>query len=333
MDERYARQTVLREIGSEGQRSLGQAIVLIVGTGALGTTQASLLARAGIGRIVLVDRDVVELSNLQRQVLFDEGDIGLPKAIAARDHLKRINSSIEVTAEVTDFNHTNAERLAKQVGVVLDGTDNMETRYLINDVCVHLGIPWIYGGAVGTSGLTFSIVPGGPCLRCIFPQPPEPGELPTCDTYGILNTVPAAIAARQATECIKIIMGQKPSERMTSLDLWNNDVRDIEITKNPKCPACGEHRYEFLNASGLRHYASMCGRNAVQIIPKSERRIQLDGLAERLRQAGKVETKAGVLLFKAFDAELLIFEDGRAIVKGTNNPARARTLFSRYIGD
>lgn len=331
--DRYARQIVLPEIGKGGQEKLGRSKVLVVGVGALGTSQASFLARAGVGKLILVDRDIVELNNLQRQVLFDEGDVDSPKATAAKEHLKHVNSTIDIEAKLVDFNFSNAEEIIAPVDVVLDATDNMETRYLINDACVKLGRPWIYGGAVGTSGLVLSVVPNGPCLRCIFPQPPGTGELPTCDTAGVLNTLPAIIAGYQVTECFKMLTGQQPSPKLLSVSLWSREVREIAVAKDPTCVTCSERKFEFLHPERKKLYTSICGRNAVQILPERKQEISLAQLAEKLGGAGTIDLKPKVLFFKAGEFDLTIFEDGRVLVKGTNDPVRAKTVFSKYIGD
>lgn len=331
--DRYARQIILPEIGKEGQKRLLNSTVLVVGVGALGTFQASFLARSGIGRIVLLDRDIVELNNLQRQVLFDETDVGKSKALAAEEHLKRVNSSIEIDTKVTDFNSTNAEQIVQSVDVVIDGTDNMDTRYLINDICVKLRKPWVYGGAVGTYGIVLPIMPGGPCFRCIFSHPPEAGDLPTCDTAGVLNTIPAVVAALQVTECFKILLGQSPSKKMLSIDLWTHETREVVIAKDVNCPACSANQFEFLEPKSKKLYTSLCGRDAVQIVPDKSISLSLEQLAEKLEKAGEVKKETGVLFFKTDNVDLIVFEDGRTIVKGTKDEMRAKSLFSKYIGD
>jgi len=331
--DRYARQIALPEIGKEGQEKLGRSKVVVVGVGALGTSHASFLARAGVGKLILVDRDIVELNNLQRQVLFDEGDVDSPKVTAAKEHLNCINSAIDIEAKLVDFNFSNAEEIVAPADVILDATDNMETRYLINDACVKLARPWIYGGAVGTSGLVFSVVPNGPCLRCIFPQPPGTGDLPTCDTAGVLNTLPAIIAGYQVTECFKMLTWQQPSPKLLSVSLWSREAREIAVAKDPTCVTCSERKFEFLNPTRKKLYTSICGRNAIQILPERKQKISLAQMAEKLGGAGTVDLKPNVLFFKAGEFDLTIFEDGRVLVKGTNDPVRAKTIFSKYVGD
>jgi len=333
MQERYSRQEALPEIGKDGQALLGKAKIMIIGLGALGTAQATYLARAGIGELILIDRDIVELNNLHRQMLFDEDDIDKPKAVAAKDHISRINNDVKISAHVAEFNASIAEKLVSSVDLVLDGTDNMETRYLINDVCVKLGKAWIYGGAVGTFGMMLPIIPNGLCLRCIFPEIPSPGNLPTCDTAGILNTLPPVIAAFQVTEAIKIILDREVSSNLLIIDMWTQDIRNMIIGKDDSCPACGKRRYDFLNAKNRRAYLKMCGRNAVQILPKESLKIPLASLRDRLEKVGRVEMKSDVLFFAVDENELVIFSDGRTIVRGTDNPVKARALFSKYVGD
>lgn len=333
-EDRYARQVILKEIGKEGQDKLAESCVLVIGVGALGTFHASFLARAGIGRIILLDRDIVELNNLQRQVLFDENDIGTPKAIAAKDHIEGVNSSISVDAMVKDFNPMNAEELVNSdIDIILDGTDNMDVRYLINDISVRKKIPWVYGGAVGTSGIVYSIKPEGPCLRCIFPQPPNAGDLQTCDTAGVLNTLPGVISGLQVTECFKILLGQESSKRILTVDLWTGEFRSVDVIKDDNCPACSQNVFEFLFPEKRKLYTSLCGRNAVQIVPEERQRISLEQLATKLQLVGSVNMKSSVLFFKTKDADIVIFQDGRAIIRGTNDATQARIIFSKYIGD
>lgn len=335
-DDRYSRQRVLAEIGAEGQQRLADASVLLVGCGALGSVQSELLVRAGIGAIRIVDRDVVEEHNLQRQVLFDEGDAaaGLPKAEAAVRKLRRINSAARIEGLVTDMTSHNIERLMADADVVVDGTDNFETRYLINDACVKHGKPWIYGGVVSTTGMTLTVVPGkGPCLRCLFPDPPPVGSLPTCETAGILNTLPTVIASLQATEAIKLIVGDEPEQcRLFTMNLWDRSFHAMAIAKNRDCPCCGKAQFDFLEAESVSWTRALCGRNAVQISPPQPTQLYLEDLSKRLRHVGKV-TRTGLLLqLDINDYRLLVFPDGRAIVKGTADETVARTLYAKYLG-
>jgi len=336
-EERYARQIRLAEIGAEGQARLMASSVLVLGCGALGSNLASLLTRAGVGRIRIVDRDILELNNLQRQVLFDEADVkqGLPKAEAAARKLRRVNSGVEVEAQVADATPRNIERLLGGINVVVDATDNLETRYLLNDACVKLGTPWVYGGVVGTTGMTLSIVPGqGPCLRCVFPNPPPAGSLPTCETQGILGTLPAAIAAVQATEAIKLLCGADRSPHLLSINLWSQVVQQIQVLRDEACPACVERRFAFLEQESTAWVSTLCGRNAIQITPAGEARLDLEELSRALAALGAVSYNGLLLQFtpKESPHELVLFPDGRVLIRGTTDEAIARTLYARYVG-
>ncbi len=241
--ERYSRQTLLKEIGEGGQTKISAAKAVIVGCGALGTYTASLLTRAGVGRILIADRDNVELSNLQRQILFSEQDVGEPKASTAERLLKQVNSEIEITSTMTDIGVDNVEDLVDGATVVVDATDNMQTRFVVNDACVKLGIPWVYGGAVGTSGMVFSIVPTGPCLRCVFPTLPPAGQLPTCNTVGIVNSLPSVVASLEVTEALKVMLGEKTTPELMIIDVWHGDLQKIRVKRNPDCESCGKRHY------------------------------------------------------------------------------------------
>ena len=260
-ENRYARQELLKELGRDGQRRLCGSAVLLVGCGGLGSSIATLLVRAGLGRLRIADRDVVELKNLHRQLLYDEQDVArrVPKAEAARRRLVQGNSSVVVEARVVDVAPHNVRDLATGVDLVIDGTDNVETRYLLNDVCLELRRPWIYGGAVGVTGMTFNVFPGeGPCLRCVFPEPPPPGSLPTCDTVGVLNTLPAMIGALQATEAIKILTAPAAaSRRLVVVDAWQQSQEVIDIKRDPGCPACGSGRRDFLDGNEITSLARL----------------------------------------------------------------------------
>jgi adenylyltransferase/sulfurtransferase len=268
-EDRYSRQVLLPEIGRQGQSKLGKSKAVVIGCGALGTNALSFLVRAGVGQVVVVDRDVVELSNLQRQALFEEADVGHPKARVAERRLKGVNSQIEVRGIVADVSHANIESLIKGATVVLDATDNMDTRFLVNDACVKHGIPWVYAGAVGVTGMVMPVVKGGPCLRCIFPNLPQPGQLPTCDTVGIVNTLPAVVAAFEVTEAFKIMQGKDPVRGLMVVDVWQGEVQRIKAMKNPSCGTCAKRDFRYLQAAESKMAASLCGRNAVQIRPAS----------------------------------------------------------------
>lgn len=332
-ENRYSRQLLLPEIGPKGHAKLARSKVLVVGCGALGTHSLSFLVRAGVGDVTVVDRDVVDITNLQRQTLFSETDMGRPKAKVAEETLRKVNSDVKIRGVVADLTFTNIERLIKGADVVVDATDNMETRYLVNDACVKHRTPWVYGGAVGTSGMMLAIVPGGPCLRCLFPSVPQAGELPTCDTVGIANTLPSVVASFQVTEAFKILMGKQHTREMIVIDVWNEDVQKITVKKNPRCPTCGARDFEFLSAKTRKLVVSMCGRNAVQIVPAKPGRTDLQDLRKKLSKLGTVRLDRDVLSFAAKDANLTVFPDGRTIVSGTTDKAKAKTLFSKYVGD
>jgi len=333
--ERYSRQMVFGPIGAEGQRKLTQASVLIVGCGALGSTAAELLSRAGVGTLKIVDRDFVELSNLPRQALFDTHDAQqvLPKAEAARRKLAHINPDVALEAVVDDVTPRNVLALAHGVDLILDGTDNAETRYLLNDAAIELGLPWIYGGAVGSSGAIMVIVPGRTaCLRCLFREPPPPGALPTCDTEGIIGPAPHAVASLQAAECLKLLVAGPPDQaRLTFLDVWGRSFRTLAVDISDDCPACVNKDLRFLRAAGSGAVA-LCGRDAVQVSPPRAAHIDLDALARRLRLLGEAQHNDFLLTFTLPGHRMHIFPDGRAIIKGTTDLAKARSLYARYVG-
>lgn len=336
-EERYSRQILFPGIGTEGQRLLAQARVAIVGCGATGTCVASLLARAGVGNLLIIDRDYVEPSNLQRQTLFDEADAAesLPKAVAAARKIAAFNSEVQVKAEVADLTPENAEALLGQadLGVILDATDNFETRYLINDWAVKSGKPWIYAAAVAAYAVTMNIIPGETaCLSCIFPAPPE-GTVETCDTAGILNSAVNWVGSVQATEAIKFLVGARDKLRRTllSLDLWSNDNAEVAAARpRSDCQTCG--RREFVHLAGQRRpQITLCGRNSVQIHERN-RPVNFAEMSARLQPHGTVKHNDFVLKFWREPYELTLFPDGRAIIKGTNDTAVARSLYARFIG-
>jgi adenylyltransferase/sulfurtransferase len=336
--ERYARQVMVAEVGEDGQRRLLASKVTVIGCGALGTHIASSLVRAGVGYVRIVDRDFIELNNLQRQVLFDEGDIarGLPKSIAAAEKLRRVNSQVHVDPVVVDVDPDNIERFVGGVDLVLDGTDNFETRLLLNDACLKLSVPWVYGGVIATSGMTMTIVPHEtPCFRCLLWEQPAPGSTPTCDTMGVLGTAASLIAAMQVTEGLKLLTGQREALRkgLLYLDAWAGSVDHLAINKeNGPCPACDLGQYEFLEAREGSWATSLCGRDAVQVSVRRETQVPFTQLAERLRSVGQVSFNDYMLRFLVDSYELTVFPDGRSIIKGCTDPALARTLYARYIG-
>ena len=337
--ERYSRQVLFNGIGKEGQEKLSQSRVVIIGCGALGSSQAEALARAGIGNLRIVDRDFVEFSNLQRQTMFTESDAveRLPKAIACANRIREINSDIAVEPEVADVNHSNIERLISDIDVVIDGTDNFGTRYLINDACVKHEVDWVYGAAVGSYGVTMTIRPHKtPCLRCIFPEAPPAASAPTCDTTGVIMPVISIVASVQVTETLKLLTG-KPGDLHNSLmqfDVWRNEWRKISIGQPlPECATCGLGDYETLNADARDFAAVMCGRHAVQIYPSNSVHIDLDALRRKLESSGDVKANDYLLRFRTGEYELTIFQDARSIIRGTDDIATARSLYAKYIGN
>jgi adenylyltransferase/sulfurtransferase len=333
--ERYSRQILFAPLGEEGQERLLQSHAAIVGCGALGSFQAGALARAGVGRLTIVDRDYVELGNLQRQWLFEEADAAeaLPKAVAAARRLAHINSSVETRGIVADLTPENIEELLGDAQVILDGTDNFETRYLINDFALSRAIPWIYGAAVGSYGLTMPVIPGRTaCLRCVYPDPPS-GAQPTCETAGVLNSITAVIAALQIADALKILAGRIESvhPRLTTVDVWEGGIRQIEQpARDPDCPACGARDFVYLEGR-RRAPVSLCGRNAVQIHERA-RPLDLARLKTTLLPLGEVRANEFALRFLTGPYEMTIFPDGRAIVKGTTDVGLARSLYARYVG-
>jgi adenylyltransferase/sulfurtransferase len=342
--DRYHRQTLLPQVGREGQERLAGARVLLVGCGALGSVIAEQLARAGVGYIRIADRDWVEVTNLQRQVLFDERDAAeqTPKAVAAARRLAQINSSVKVEPKVVDVHPGNIEELMRVEGrvvdVILDGTDNVDTRYLINDVAVKESVPWVYGACVGTEGRCMGVVPPRTaCLRCVFPEPPGAGELPTCDTTGVLGPAAVLVGALQVTEAIRILLGKELVRQMIAIDLWAGRFRTILLdeAKRPDCVACGQRRFEFLENQGMSRSTSLCGRNAVQVRPARGVKIDLDAIASKMAMVGEVERTAHLVRCALQDSagvRITVFPDGRVIIQGVTDAERARSLYARFIG-
>ena len=337
---RYSRQVLFAPIGVHGQERLGQKKVAIVGMGALGAVLANHMVRAGVGHVRLIDRDFVEMSNLQRQMLYDEQDAAdhLPKAVAAGTKLRAINSQVEVEEIVADLHPGNAESLLNDVDLILDGTDNFQVRYLLNDVAVKHGIPWVYGGAVRARGMCAVIRPGiTPCFRCLFPHPPA-GLGETCDTVGVIGPIIHVIASYQAVEALKLLVEayDAVNPNLEQLDLWDNDSFSIPLAhgRSPNCPACAKGQFEYLERSGelTEEYASLCGRDTVQISPGYPQNIDLPRLADRLEKLGKVEQNRFLLRFHTEGHTLVFFHDGRVLVQGTHDIPTARTLYARYVG-
>jgi molybdopterin-synthase adenylyltransferase len=338
MNERYSRQILFPEIGRKGQQRLLEARVLLVGCGALGAAHAEMLARAGVGHLRIVDRDFVEYTNLQRQTLFKESDAAerLPKAIAAKARIAEINSEIVVDEHVADVNNSNVESLIDGVDLVLDGTDNFQVRYLLNDACVKHRVTWIYGAAVSSYGTTMTVRPNEtPCLRCIFDEMPDAGSSPTCDTAGVIMPIIATVSATQVAEALKILVGDVDSlhRSLLQFDVWANDRQRIKLGgPSADCRCCGQGLYDFLDAEGQDFAAVLCGRNAVQIAPSGGTNIDLAALAKRISSLADVKENKYLVRFIIDGREVTVFADGRAIIKGIEDVAAARSLYARYIG-
>jgi adenylyltransferase/sulfurtransferase len=337
MNNRYSRQILFQQIGKSGQEKLLNSRVLLVGCGALGASHAEILSRAGVGFLRIVDRDFVEFSNLQRQTLFSESDAKerLPKAIAARNRIKEINSEIEVESIIADVNNSNIESLVKDVDLVLDGTDNFQIRYLINDACVKNKKAWIYGAAVSSYGTTMTILPNNtPCLRCIFEEMPPAGSAPTCDTAGVIQPIITSISAIQTTEALKILVGDFESlhKSLIQIDVWENVWRKIKLGKpNDDCETCGKRNFEFLDAQNTEFSAVLCGRDAVQIQPPNASQIDLKNLAEKLKNIGEIKLNEYLLRLTIDGYELTVFKDARAIIRGTDDVSTARIVYAKYV--
>lgn len=354
---------LLSPFGGDGQARLRKAHALVVGCGALGSIIAELLVRAGVGELTIIDRDIVEWTNLQRQVLFDEDDArtGTPKAEAARRKLSAINSDVRIHAIIDDFNHTTVgQHVPATTSVIVDGLDNFETRYLLNDLAVSRGVGYVYGGAVATQGMTTTFLPHRPatssstnaatswsdaqctpCLRCVFESAPPPGSSPTCDTVGVLGPLVTLVGSFQAAEAIKVMLGafDAVNRKLLTLDPWYNDMRYLSLENAYKagaCPCCGEGRFEYLDGDAASVTTSLCGRDAVQIVPATPAPQDLDTLAQTLSALGSV-TKTRFMVKVVVDEagrsfELTVFPNGRAFVKGTNEPDLARSIYARYVG-
>ncbi|MGE5137905.1 MAG: ThiF family adenylyltransferase [Rudaea sp.] len=334
---RYLRQMIFPPLGPAGQEKLLAAHVLVAGCGATGSVIANTLARAGVGHLTVADRDFIELNNLQRQILYDEEDIArdLPKAVAATEKLRKINSSITISPVVADINAENIEDLVQGVDLVMDGTDNFETRYLVNDACVKHNKPWIYSGAVGSYGASMTIIPRETaCFRCVFSNAPAPGTLPTCDTAGVIAPIVSVIGSFACAEAIKLLSGAGTrNEGMLHVDLWENSFEQFQVHREPDCPTCGEGNYEFLEGevTGVMT-AHLCGRNAVQVRAGRGHKLDLPALTERLGEVGTATLNEYLVQFAIDKYQMTIFGDGRAIVKGTEDETVAKNLYAKYVG-
>lgn len=337
LQEKYSRQMLFAGIGEEGQKRLLASSTVVVGCGAIGAAAAGLLVRAGVGRVRILDRDFVESSNLQRQTLFDEDDAraALPKAVAAERKLRAINASVAVEGKVSDLNPRNAEELLAGFDLILDGTDNFETRFLINDFAVHSGKPWIYAAAVASYGVTMTVRPGlTPCLACLLESSTNGHGLEeTCDTVGVLGPIVNLIASLEVAEALKLLAGREESlhNRLISCDVWSGHFQSVRVAQNPGCRACIRHEFSYLQGQAQPHI-TLCGRDSVQIHERG-RILDLGGLQERLAATvSDVRHNEFLLCFRVESYQMTVFTDGRAILKGTKDPAVARSLYARYIG-
>ncbi len=338
---RYSRQKIFADIGEQGQQKLAESRVLLLGCGGLGSASASLLARAGVGYLKIVDRDFLDVSNLQRQILYEEHDVkeGLPKVIAAERRLREINSTITIDPIIADVNRFNIEKLIGDVNLIVDGSDNFETRFLLNDACVKHNRSWIYGAAIESYGLIKNIIPGKTaCLRCIMDIIPDPGTIATCESVGVLSSIVVLIASLQCAEAIKFLTGnlKELNQDLMSIDIWQNTFEKIDVTKSKikkNCPVCNNKKFDFLEGKHGSAFTSLCGRNGVQILPFKEIELDLAKLAIKLSASGVVKANAYLLRFEIEGYELSIFPDGRVIVKGTTDVGVARSLYSKYVGN
>ncbi|MCR4289447.1 MAG: ThiF family adenylyltransferase [Candidatus Scalindua sp.] len=338
--ERYSRQILFQHIGKNRQKILMNSTVAVIGCGALGTVSSSYLVRAGIGQLRIIDRDFIEESNLQRQILFDENDISenLPKAIAAQRKLQKINNKVKVEGIVTDVNYSNIDELTKDVDIIIDGTDNFETRFLINDFCIKNSVPWVYGACIGSRGVVMNIIPSRtPCLRCVFETMPQIGSFPTCDTAGVIGPIAGIIASFQVAEAIKILIKDYASvnKNLLEVDVWETKLRQIDISELKDindCQTCKLNNYEFLDAEVGIMTTFLCGKNAVQVMSRNTGKIDLRQLEHRLRSISGVSCNAFMLKFRVKDHSFTVFADGRAIITGTADSSTAKSLYSKYLG-
>lgn len=330
--DRFSRQIALGPLGENGQRRLGEATVTVVGAGALGSNSAELLARMGFGTVRIVDRDVVETSNLHRFRVLGDSHVGQSKAHALAEELNNLVDGASVDALPEDLTAGNALALLEGSSVVVDGLDNMETRYIVNDACLEMGVPWVYGGVVGTVGMEAPFPAGGPCLRCLFPEPPAPGALPTCESAGIHPSAPAVVAAVQVGHATRFILGGTVSTTLLTMDLWTDHWRTVDFAERQGCPACAGGSREFLETGTGDIASSLCGQDAVQINPPRTASVDLDAKEREWANLGHVTRTGPVLTLDLGDLRLQLFPSGRALVKGTAEVAVAKTLYARYVG-
>lgn len=333
--QRYSRQMRFSRIGEAGQARIAAGRVAVVGIGALGSVSANVLARAGVGYLRLIDRDIVDLSNLQRQVLFTEADAreARPKAAAAAELLRTVNSTITIEAVVREVAPHCIEELIRDVDVVVDGSDNFEVRYLINDACVKHRVPWVYGGALGAAGMTTTIIPGQTaCLECLMGPMPPPGSVETCATAGVLAMTTGVIANTQAAEALKILLGAPVREEVLMVDLWNGSADTPTLRRNPECPVCGKGSFQHLDAPRQTRVRALCGQDTIQVSPPPGAALDLPRIGRRLRESGTVRDADQVLRFRTATLEMTIFNDGRALIRGARDETEALNLYAEYVG-
>lgn len=332
---RYHRQEIFYPIGPEGQKKLQGSRVCIIGIGALGASVANMLAQAGVGYLRLIDRDIVELTNLQRQALFTEADVEqqLPKAEAARAHIAQMNSEIEIEAKIVDVNPYNVEKLITDVDVVVDGLDNLETRYLLNEACIKHGKRYVYGGVVGSGGMMMNILPGeGPCLECLLGPLPEEDTYETCDTVGVISPITNIVASYEAAETMKILVGSESvSHQLIAMDAWDSYTDFVDVDVDPDCPVCGKHQYTHLEHRQKNYTASLCGHDAYQVTPEDDGTFDYEAVVAALRSDGEVKRNKFFTTFKNDEADFKLFPDGRAIINEVPGPDAAREIFAKYI--
>lgn len=334
--DRFSRQLRFAPIAEDGQRRLAAARAGVAGCGALGTVIAERLVRAGVGLVRVADRDVVETSNLPRQALFTEADVAarLPKAEAAARHLRAIDGAAVVESVVVDLGPRTARRFVEGLDVVVDGLDNFETRFVLNDACLEAGVPWVYGGVVGSAGMVMVVRPGGgPCLRCWMPDVPPAGALPTCDTAGVVGTAPMVIGALEATEALKLLVGSDAGlEGLLHVDVWHAGWQQLPVARDPRCRSCGTGERPHRHPQSVAHTTALCGRGAVQVAPPEDAGFDRAALAERLARVVTVEDNGYLLAFEGDGHAFTVFADGRTVVGGTTDETEARALYAKWIG-
>ena len=338
MTDRYSRQILFSAIGEAGQKRIKAAKVVLVGCGALGTVSSEMLTRAGIGKLTLIDRDFVEESNLQRQSLFTEKDAqqGLPKAAVAERELRAINSDVEVEGVIEDVTWQNIDRLCRDSDLIVDGTDNFETRFLMNDFAVKEKVSWIYGACVGSYGVAFAFQANrSPCLQCLFEQPTDVGTTETCDTAGILAPIVHVIAAFQVAQSLKILVGESPPQEILQIDVWTGTWQTIsaEKARNQQCRCCGKHQFHFLEGQENKKLTRLCGRNAVQISPPRPTRSDFQKISKRLDKSAQIDLNEYLLRIRVDGYEIALFADGRSIIRGTDDFTEGRAIYAKYIGN